>query len=296
MAGYDVIDHGPRRRRWVALAVLSGLVVVPLAGIILSRGRGLPPTPPSASASPSSALAARPTLSPAQENKLFPKETGGAVKSVKVTFPDGFAATVTYPSDVGLARLGVRPYMLATIGTRLRVFYAPAGGEAEVATGGPRIRDLTPNVSLWPGLPRAVGTLQDPLLLFAFKHWRIAMPDGELQMNFEERLAVARALHGKVTSDGYLVLTADPPIQLGSPGAVMGGLMLSPQLWFGGAGDPIVVLVHTVDCRKDMPLPDVVVQQPEDFAGGCASKDVYIAVGGPSDLVHHVLDTVRVQS
>ncbi|MBO3752210.1 hypothetical protein J5X84_39655 [Streptosporangiaceae bacterium NEAU-GS5] len=276
-------------------------------GLVLSRG---PDVVPAHSGTPTVAPVS-PSPSPPRPNKLVPKESGGATKTIKVTFPDGYAARIAYPSDVGLAHLGVRPYAVAIIGTRLRQFYAPAGGEAEVAAGGPMIRRLTGNVTLWPGLPGPAAAVPPPVLLFAFKNWRIAMPDVELQMSFEERVGVARALHARVTTDGYLILSADPPVRLGTPRDIMSGMMLAPELWFGGLPDLMVVLVHTLNCRTDLPRLEGMAEHAfvedaarageegrmvgAEFADACASKDVYVAAGGPGDLVRHIRDTVRVK-
>ena len=49
-------------------------------------------------------------------NALYPAASGtGGTRTLRVTFPDGSRAELTYPAGLNLASLGARPYTSATL-------------------------------------------------------------------------------------------------------------------------------------------------------------------------------------
>lgn len=295
MTRLDVVEHGPRRRRWAGAVVVAGLLAVPVLGILYGRGDSGPPVPPPASAEPTP----RPATSPPQStvNAVFPKARGsGDTRTITVTFPDGTRATVTYPAWMRLAERGVRPHVGASLrmagAEEFRLLTAPFRGEAEVAQGGPMIRHLTDTVTLWPG-PQGAPSAGE-VLLFEFDPWRIALQDKRDGLTFEQRRAWARALRGKVTRDGFLVLSARPPLALARPGEIRSGVVAGPQLWIGGGADPLVVLTPTPDCARRAIMPKAVRHRPGPSGETCQG-DMHVAVSGSPDFVQAVLTGLTVR-
>jgi hypothetical protein len=133
-----------------------------------------------------------------------------------LTFPDGTRATITYPHELGIAELGVRPYGSAalrrdspdperagTVGRDFLILY-DGGGETHV-----------PNA-----------------LRFEFGRWTVEVYDyvagTSAAMTRDERRSFRASLHGRVTADGFLVLKASPPLRLAEAGE-----HAAPALEFG---------------------------------------------------------------
>jgi hypothetical protein len=154
------------------------------------------------------------------------------------------------------------------------------------------IRHLSGNVTLWPGPPGPgpVGSV----LLFQFGDWRIALQDDREGMTFEQRLTWALNLHGKVTKDGFLVLSATSPVTLSRPGEIRMGAPVGPELWIGGGTGPLVVLSPTPNCPHKASMPAVINQRP-DASGALCRGDIHVAASGERDFVHQVLQDVRVR-
>ncbi|UBU09479.1 hypothetical protein [Nonomuraea gerenzanensis] len=109
-------------------------------------------------------------------NAVYPAaRVEGGTGSMRVTFPDGSRAEITYPARLSLASLGARPYVGGTLtgdgGAEFRALTAPLYGEAETPAGREMIRPLTANVGVWPG-PPGVDTAGQ-VLLFRFGVWRV---------------------------------------------------------------------------------------------------------------------------
>ncbi|MEV0144099.1 MULTISPECIES: hypothetical protein [unclassified Nonomuraea] len=290
---FDVIEAGGqgRRRRWTGVAVLVALLAIPVAGLLAGRDpepdpRSLPPghgtTRPAA---PLTTTRAEPNLL-----QVTPRVKGGD-EVLRVVFPDGAPAEVRYPSRVGLAALGSRPFQGVWVAGQYRRMSAPYGGEAEVSKGGPPLRSLTPNVDLWPRQPGSGSYGQ--VLLFAFGHWRLALYDRPDGLSFEQRMAAAGHIRGRVTKGGYLVLTATPPVRLAAPGETVQGDPVGPQLWFGGVAGDVVGLIPVPDCGRASQPPMMIDRRGRSARVVCRDG-VQIAAAGSPAFVERAVKEIRI--
>ncbi|UBU12104.1 hypothetical protein [Nonomuraea gerenzanensis] len=229
---FDVIEAGERgRRRWVGLVVVLALLLIPVVGLLASREPEPGPETAVASRTPG-AIRSLTTLDSAPNMLTVPARKKGGDEVIQVVFPDGARAEVRYPAELGLAEMGSRPFRAGWVDGMFRQFVAPYGGEVEITRGGRPLRSYGPNVTLWP---RQAGSgLYGQVLLFAFGPWRVAMYDRGQGLTFEQRTALAGDLRGRVTKEGYLVLTGRGGVRLAEAGEYAQGEPIGPQLWFGG--------------------------------------------------------------
>jgi hypothetical protein len=175
-----------------------------------------------------------------------------------LTFPDGTRATITYPHDLGIAELGLRPYGSATlrrdspdperagtVGRDFLILY-DSGGETHV-----------PNA-----------------LRFEFGRWTVEVYDyvagTAAAMTADERRTFQASLHGRETADGFLVLEATPPLTLARAGEHAG-----PALEFGMSRDAPWLLLFLNPCGPKAESTS------RGFASWCLSDSVIAhAYGG----------------
>ncbi|GII92521.1 hypothetical protein [Sinosporangium siamense] len=129
---------GPRR--WIGLAVLSVLIAVPAVALIVDY-EPLPPAPVAPTATPVKRAATPP-------NEIYPKiRKVGKREVVRVVFPDGRRAEISYPARFPVASLGVSPgfreAMLGDDRLTRRVIMAPQWGQLPLITQAGKLRDLT---------------------------------------------------------------------------------------------------------------------------------------------------------
>ncbi|RJL25162.1 hypothetical protein [Bailinhaonella thermotolerans] len=296
---YDVVGSGPdepdpRRERLRRALAVGGAAVVVIGFGVYQAQRPDPPEP-----APTRGPVVTPTVEAAAagRNAVFPAaRRRGDTEIVRVTFPDGVSAELRYPRSLAVASLGASPVVGAWLGTDMttyRQLVAPPRGEASLAEGGSRIRDMTPTVSLWPSAPYV--PLGGHVLLFEFGRWRMALHDVDEGLTFEQRMEWARNLRGRVTRDGFLVLRADGPLRLAPAGKRMGSELAGPQLHFGaGSRDRQVWIVRQPGCRgvEDPPMRLVSLNRP--YAGRCRG-DFYLAAAGDLPFVQAVVRNLRVR-
>jgi hypothetical protein len=288
---FDVIEAGARgRRRWIGLGVVAVLLAVPIVSLLASRDPEPDRAPPTSAPAPMP-IRSLTRIEGAPNVVSAPAKAKGGNEVIPVVFPDGTRAEVRYPAGLGLNELGARPFQGAWIAGHYRGFYAPYGGEMEISRGAQPIRNLTPNVTLWPGQP-GVGSAGQ-LLMFAFGKWRLAMYDRREGLTFEDRLAAAKGLRGKVGKDGYLVLSGGGSIRLAERGETVQGEPVGPQLWFGGGTGDMVVLIPTPNCRKYARTPSVLNGRNRPARAVCRG-DVQIAASGSRAFVQHAIDGIRI--
>ncbi|WP_153264825.1 hypothetical protein [Nonomuraea phyllanthi] len=287
---FDVIEAGERgRRRWIGLVVLLALVLVPIVSLVASRDPGPEPLPP---ATPTPGAIRSLTRIEGAPNILnVQARAKGGDEVIEVVFPDGVRAEVRYPAELGLDEMGSRPFQGAWIDGRYRQFMAPYSGAFEVTRGGEPIRNYAPNVTLWP---RQAGSgMYGQVLLFAFGPWRLAMYDRGQGLTFDQRVALAKGLKGRVTKNGYLVLSARKPVRLARPGETVQGMPVGPQLWFGGGAGEMVTLVPTPGCDKHAVPPSVIKGRGRPVDSVCRD-DVLVAVTGQQEFRKKAIEGIRV--
>ncbi|MGW0809578.1 hypothetical protein [Nonomuraea sp. NPDC002799] len=280
---FDVIEAGERgRRRWIGLSVVLALLAIPVVGLLLSRD---PEPPPPSAPQPIRSL----TRIEGAPNLLHaPTTVKGGDEVIRVVFPDGARAEVRYPAELDLDGMGSRPFQGGWVDEIFRQFVAPYN-EVEITRGGRPIRNYAPHVTLWP---RQAGS-GSQVLLFAFDDWRLAMYDRGQGLTFDQRMALARGLTGKVTEDGYLVLSAKGAVRLAGPGTIVEGSPVGPQLWFGGGAREVVALVPTPGCERITRLPSLVGGRTRS-AGSVCRKGVLIVAAGSRSFRERAIDGIRV--
>jgi hypothetical protein len=285
---FDVIEVGDRsRRRWVGLGVVLALLAVPVVSLLASRDPEPEPAPPPATPLPIRSLT---RIDGAPNVVRAPAKGKGGDEIIQVVFPDGVRAEVRYPAEARLNELGARPFQGMWVAGHYRGLYAPFGGEMEVTRGGQPIRNFTPNVTLWPRQP---GGSLGQVLMFAFGRWRLAVYDRPEGLSFEERVAAARSLRGKVGKDGYLVLSGGGQVRLARPGETAQGDPVGPQLWFGGGVSDMVALIPTPNCKSAARTPSVVNGRGRPARTVCRGE-VLIAASGSREFVEQAIDGIRI--
>ncbi|MFI7132301.1 hypothetical protein ACIBQ1_41950 [Nonomuraea sp. NPDC050153] len=299
----DIVEQGPRRPRRAGIAVLVALAAVPLLGILASRDTSRPaPAPEPTPVPEKTPVPVRDAVS-VRSNAVYPAADGaGATRTLRVTFPDGSRAELTYPAGLSLDSLGARPYAGGRLtgdgdSGEFRSLTAPLYGEAEIAAGRPMIRRLTGGVTLWPGPLGVDGA--GSVLLFAFGDWRLALQDERAGMTFEQRLAWAENLRGTLTPDGFLTLSAGGPLRLSRPGEVRDGVLVGPQLWLGGLSRRMLVLApvgrHDPGCGR-LGRASVALDPRHAISGSACRDGFYLAASGDESFVRSALRNVRVRA
>ncbi|MFC7582834.1 hypothetical protein ACFQYP_02730 [Nonomuraea antimicrobica] len=230
-------------------------------------------------------------------NAVYPDPHGtGGTRAMRVTFPDGSRAELSYPAELNLAALGARPYTSGTLAgggqEAFRALTTPLYGEPEIAAGRPMVRPLTPGVTLWPGPPGSDTTGQ--VLLFAFGEWRLALQDDHASLTFDQRLSWAENLRGTLTPDGFLTLSGGGPLRLSRPGEIRDGLLVGPQLWLGGLSRRMLVLVPVPDCGR-LGGARVVLDARHAIARSDCRDGFYLAASGDEDFVRGAIGDVRIR-
>ncbi|TYB70084.1 hypothetical protein FXF51_03075 [Nonomuraea sp. PA05] len=303
----EIVEQGPRGPRWAgAAALLALLAAVPLI-VVLTRAEDGGGPRPVVSRDPvrEDGDGPRPVVSrvPVREavsvtpNAVYPAAVvEGGTGTMRVTFPDGSRAEITYPARLSLASLGARPYVGGTLtgdgGAEFRALTAPLYGEAETAAGRAMLRPLTANVSVWPGPPGVDAAGQ--VLLFRFGDWRLALQDEPMGMTFEQRLAWAANLRGTHGPDGFLTLSAGGPLRLARPGETRAGRLVGPQLWLGGLSRRMLVVAPVPGCGRLGEAP-VVLDARHAIAGSACRDGYYLAASGDRGFVRAAVEDVRVR-
>ncbi|WP_219466380.1 hypothetical protein [Nonomuraea rhizosphaerae] len=285
---FDVIEAGDRgRRRWVGLGVVVALLAVPVIGLLVSREPEPESAPPAETSSPIRTLT---RIEGAPNLLRAPVQAKGGDEVIRVVFPDGTRADVRYPADLRLNELGARPFQGIWVGQNYRGLYAPWGGEMEITRGGQPIRNFAPNVTLWPRQP---GGSFGQMLMFAFGKWRLAMYDRPEGLSFEDRMAAAKSVRGKVGKDGYLVLSGGGAVRLARPGETAEGGLIGPQLWFGGGAGDMVALIPMPDCRTGERMPSQANNRGRPARTVCRG-DMLIAASGSRSFVDTAVAKIRI--
>ncbi|TDE56135.1 hypothetical protein E1295_12045 [Nonomuraea mesophila] len=294
---FDVIESGGERGRrpWIGLVVVLALVLVPAVSLLVSQEPAPAPAPGPVSPQPVPGPIRSLRTIDNPPNILHAEATKkGGDEVLDVVFPHGARAKVRYPAELGLADMGTRPFQGVWVEGSYRQFVAPYGGEMQITQGGEPIRNYAPNVTLWPRPAGSGGYGQ--VLMFVFGPWRLAMYDQGSGLSFEERTALAEGLRGKVTKDGYLVLSAEDAgdgVRLAEPGDTVRGQPVGPQLWFGGGAGTMVVLTPAPGCERTARVPYVIRGRGRPVDSVCRGG-VQVTVTGSQRFRDQVVQGIRI--
>lgn len=194
-------------------------------------------------------------LGGSEEPKRFvpPVHVQGGTAVVQAVFPDGARIELRYPQRLALVASGVRPFSSGRLrvkesgdeccGRDFSVFHR---GSARYFFEGRSVVERYPGfdgstVEYWRG-PRA----QPDFLVFRFGRWVVGAWDRGY-LTTEEKALWARNLVGRESAEGYLVLSARPPLRLARAGGHAG-----PELMLGDSMRRMVLLIRG-SCRRGPP-------------------------------------------
>ena len=221
-----------------------------------------------------------------------------------VTFPDGSTAEIVYPSDTDIAAMGAQPYSSGQLGDCCaRDFFVLYGGvpKGELAGEAPlkTYRGVDgPPVEYWRNGASGHDPKSDRWLIFNFHPWYVLVWDEKGSMSDQDLASWARRLAGVQTSDGFLRLSADEPLQLAKAGAHAG-----PELLFSDRRR--IVSFFVGDCEPDpnddgkvVPLGGKTGPEAEWFASRCfVDQSMRIHVQSEDEtFARRVIDRVEVRN
>jgi hypothetical protein len=279
-------EMGPRP--WVsgwAIGLMSVVVVLVVFGLVaLFSGGGVPQT---ATTSPS-------LTAPAHTATVFvpPTRTVDGTTILDLTLLDGNRLTLAYPADLDLTSRGVEAAATGGVGAPNRTVVATYGTPDEFVAGitsdsnsGELVESLTGpdggRVERWvfPNIP---------YIVFDFSPWTAYVWDTRTLVSENLRGWVDN-LHGTTDPDGYLILTADPPLELldaaDSPGTD------GPDIRLEGASGSLLVFIN--DCERMGDLDQEAYRQP-GYAFCDEPTNTLFFVGGDAEVQRRVHESLEV--
>lgn len=145
-----------------------------------------------------------------------------------LTFVDGSSAEVVAPPDLGIQEMSASIYTAGGLVGVDRTMNFRFGEPAGLVHEGPLETYEAYDgraVEVWKGTP---GDWECPNLVFRFEDWYVGVRTCQRELSTREKDQWARSLRGDVTEDGFLVLSADPPLVLQETGGHEG-----PELILG---------------------------------------------------------------
>ena len=180
-----------------------------------------------------------------------PTSTEGDRTVLPLTFPDGSRVELVYPSGIDLTSRGVRPYSsgyLPGVGRDFNIYF----GAVQETLSRYTVEQLGGYVDA-DGSQVGFYHLADyglevNHLAFEFDGWTVLVYDYRrgAGMSDEQRATWARSFHGRVDRDGFLILSADPPLRLAAAGDHAG-----PELSVGGAQAGLGLVVGPCEPYED---------------------------------------------
>ena len=289
------VELRPRHqsRPWLAFAGAAAVAVVVGTGVLLSQPEqptgSVPPPVSTVPPETSTTIDVPATTVPGELVPWVPEYTvDGSQASVVLEYLEGSTVEISWPADFDLMSEGVVPYGYAYIPeVAARDFFIRRGtveevidqfGTATVLDSYSDGRDGT--VNLWR--PEGAGV---DFLGFQFDDWAVLVYEGGEDvgtppMGAGNRQLWVESFRGESTPAGFLRLYAEPPLEIGDPGANLSMTLWSPQ----GS-----VELHLTQCEPSEPSGPF-----SDFVSWCDESGwVDVHVTGSEEFartVHEGLD------
>jgi hypothetical protein len=185
-----------------------------------------------------------------------------------LVFPDGSRAEIAYPTELRLAELGVSPNILGDLGecgSDAIITRAEQHGQIYAGDQPLAISEGTSHVELWRGTEEYAP---HDYLVASFGPWWFHMPCSAAVSDATVE-QWASLLRGRVTSDGFLVVSGSERLRFLGPEA---GPLFGPELFLDGGRDApgFVVLSLAEACPRGI---------DEDRQVGYASRCVEVGDG-----------------
>lgn len=157
------------------------------------------------------------------------REEGGLLV-MSVTFADGSSTELVFPASLGLQQMGFYGFSGGRIEDVVQTIKYVYGDAAEVQGSGPietyKGYDGSP-VELWQ--PPPDFAIDCRYLVYRFRDWSAAVSSCPENLSQGQRAAWAKNLKGTVAEDGFLVLEAEPPLDLAS--LPEDSVEVAPKIW-----------------------------------------------------------------
>ncbi|MEX1125875.1 MAG: hypothetical protein WEE53_09465 [Acidimicrobiia bacterium] len=230
-----------------------------------------------------------------------PLQTANGMTEFPLTFLDGMQMTLSYSADLDLTSRGLEAQAVGRLsGGVSRVFgirYGPPEAFVTETEGNMGPGDLA---TTFPGGEGSVVELwefpREPIayLVFDFDPWTAYVWDGmggvNPRMSDEARASWAVNLHGVTNDQGFLILTAEPPLGLvdaaDDPGPD------GPDLRIDGSSGSLLVFVN--DCDRMTTLEEETYGAPV-FAFCDTPTNTLFFVGGDAATQQLIHETLQVQ-
>lgn len=221
-----------------------------------------------------------------------------------VTFPDGTRAEIVYPRRLDIAELGAQPHSSGRLedccDSDFFVLYG-AVPKSELAGATPlevyRGTNGAP-VEYWRVGAHGHDPDSDRWLIFSFGPWKVFVHDTKGSMTRDQLASWARSLRGEETSNGFLRLSAERPLQLATAGDHAG-----PELLFSTKRKIVRFFVGQCQAhpRWDGKLRGLGAETGPraDWAGSRCFTDQSIRIHvqtGNKQFARDVLDLVKVRN
>lgn len=186
---------------------------------------------------------------------------GSAKTVMPVTFPDGSSADLIHSEDLPLSRFVTAAWTWGRLPgccwRDIRIRRADDGvTRPEFGVTGQPVKTFEGADGSEVGLWRAPGHTTRYNLVFVFGAWMVAVAsdNGGEQMNDAQLATWARSLHGRVARTGFIVLSAQNPLELADTGDAAG-----PEITFDDAlpGQPRIISIIPGKLKETTPPQDI---------------------------------------
>lgn len=295
-------------RRFALAGVSAVFVVALIAALAVLSGTREPADETFATlAEPTTTLRASSSIGPTAQPAPLPRrttappDTGAFVPATQTTdgtttmpivFPDGTRFEITYESSLGVAELGMRAQMF------LRVTTGASAGCGSLIDARQDGHPYDPDVPVLLTISRpdggealvreSTGPAASLVVMWA-DNWELAIPFSEGDACPPDQLAPiwAKSLHGVTTPDGFVVVTASPPVEIDGGYVGADGL---PVLYFGALRSNSLTL-HRSACTQ-APVETLDILPPA--VSFCAADGVDVFAQGTAEFREGVVASLQI--